>query len=1143
MNRSYLFFTLSLILALMVGCSSGPGNPAAPSPDPDVQEPALTGSAQTENPETSSGHAMMGYWDVLVSEDGEVEFVPLRSSTLHFNMVPILEAGTMKLGLASPPWVTDGVLHVDISLEHPFVGNDKLSGFDVKGIVITNGSQVGYADPDIRIAGPGETRLLNADGFTRWWNPAEFLNTGITGYNQGALGTYIDPATTSILNGYKLFADGFGVNDSLDTLDPASRAFFQAGNLNARHYDISLASGLVFNYAVDCSWAAPTVNPPLNLPDDFPIEANQAEPWFFEVTENYNTLWYEGGNFGGNVSFQIVVHDWQGVADLGTLHIESPGLFDFSASDPVSSTEFTATYEYEAVLPELGSAAPINVLFTMEIPGSYDTALTGVDKLLRGYHRHISQVSSVNPVFNQPPVALMHATTETDIWTDETVSFDATASYDTDGFITQYLWDFNGDGVYGDPFDGDPETPTATYTIAGVYQAKVKVRDNATGSAVSDPVEITVTFDENDPPVAIAEATTPTDILEDNTISFDATASYDGDGSIIDKQWDFDGDGSYGDPYTGNENTPTALYADPGTFYVDVKVFDDGGAWDVLDEKIEVNIEDVPNVLPVAAAIATTTTEISPCGNVTFDASGSVDTDGTIEDYLWDFDGDGVYGDSYESGTLLNPTKVYPVDGVFDVDLKIIDDEAAEDTLDVLITVTVTNILPVAHAVANTATEIYRTETVEYDATGSTDLDCDDIVLYEWDFNDDGVYGDPFDSGTDITPSLPYLELGTFNIWLKVTDGLGGEDETDEPIVVTVQNYPPVGCGEITTAWPYFWDSTLEFTATCASDPDGTITDWEWDLDADGTYEETGEAASYYFADVGDYQMQVRITDNDGESALLPEPIYFHVYDDSNWPPQINEVIHSRTTSEMGNDDEAVSLSVDVFDPVPADDTHTYLWSCDYGIFDDDTSETPIWYPPTEVIQCDITVRVTDEQGAWQDGTCNQWVTQWPILANNPNATDGTMIIPGSLEEALTSEIIDPASFKYPLEGPNGNVVYINIWATWCGYCVQEMPQLDTLFEMYNAGDYIHIHHDIGESKTTVVNWINSHEFDATYWTLDPTSAYWNLTRPWNGGSGGIPQHLVFDRDGRCRGARVGGIGSVGIEPIDKYLRELVPYG
>jgi thiol-disulfide isomerase/thioredoxin len=155
------------------------------------------------------------------------------------------------------------------------------------------------------------------------------------------------------------------------------------------------------------------------------------------------------------------------------------------------------------------------------------------------------------------------------------------------------------------------------------------------------------------------------------------------------------------------------------------------------------------------------------------------------------------------------------------------------------------------------------------------------------------------------------------------------------------------------------------------------------------------------------------------------------------------------------------------------------------------------------------------------------------------------MIIPGDLEEALTGVYIDPSDYLHPTwlpTGPNGNVVYMNFWATWCGYCVQEMPQLDEIYNMYKDMDYIHIHHDVGESKTTVVNWINSHDFEATFWTLDPTNAYWNLTRPWNGGSGGIPQHLVFDRDGRCRGQRVGGIGSVGIEPINKYLRELVPF-
>jgi len=1143
MNRSLFILSLVLMTVLAIGCSGG-GTPTLPAADQDSVPPALTGSAQTEVPsdQPSQGHALMGLWECVWNPDEEtVEFTPLRTADYHFNLVPILEGGVMNITLVDKPTVTDGVLSVNINFQHPFAAKPQLSGFDVKGIVITPGTHTGYSDPDLVLAGPGETRLLNADGFTRWWNPAEFTNAGLTGYNPGKLGAEIDPANAAILNGYKLHADGFGMNENMSELDPASRAFFEAGGVNARHYEISLVSGFVFNYAVDCSWAAPSPNPPVDIPGDFPMEANQAEPWFFEVTETLNSLWYEDGDWGGNLHYELVVHDWQGATDFGTLTFESPGVFSFTASEPDSATEFTASYSFNVDLPELESSNPLNVLCTMEVPGDYDSAFTGVTKPLRGYHRHLTLVADSDPIFNTPPVSIMEATSTTEIFTGEGVSFDGSDSYDPDGYITQYLWDFNGDGVYGDSYDGDPETPTHIYDEPGNFNAKLKVRDNSTGSAISQKVAIHVTLLTNDPPVAVAEATTATHIDEDNTVSFDGSASYDVDGTVVDWQWDFDGNGTYTDAYDGDMQTPTVTYADPGTYNVDLKVFDNESGWGVLETKIEIIVDDIPNVLPVADASATTPTEIDACGFVTFDGSASYDTDGTLQHYDWDFDGNGTYGDSYEEGNDINPTKYFMDEGVFNVDFMVTDDEGGEDTLDAPIVVTVTNILPTAVIIADTATEIYATESVTFNALDSVDPDCDDIVLYEWDFDNDSVFGDVYDEGTDTNPVKYFLEIGDFPVNLRVTDGQGGEDVTDAPIVITVLNHPPVSCAEITSSWPNMWETDLEFSGSCSYDPDGTIELYEWDLDADGSYEETGETVTYYFDTVGDYEIQLRVTDDQGETDLLFQPLSFHIYDDTNIPPTVNEVIHSRTTSQRSNSAEAVSLSVDFTDPIPPGDTHTYLWTCDYGTFDDETSPTPTWDPPGDIVQCDITVRVTDVLGAWDEGTCQQWVTQFAVITSNGNAVDGCMIIPGNLEDAVTEVMIDPASFKYPDETPNGNVVYINFWATWCGYCVSEMDELEIIYSMYEEEDYIHIHHNIGETKSQVLAFIASHPaFSATYWLLDQTSAYWNQTRPWNGGSGGIPQHLVFDRDGRCRGSRVGSINNYGIEPIDRFLRELI---
>jgi len=221
----------------------------------DSQSPLVPDLVNGSSVETSKSHNLWGMWQFTVDpETGTIDAVPLRTVAMHLNAVPLLEppAG---LRLKISNLIFNGTIcDVDVTLIHPFLGLSQYIGFDVTGILFTNGSMGGFNDPDLVMAGPGESRLLNADGFTRWWNPVEFAIPGppIFRYRDGLLGQKNELVHfNTTLNGYKIFGDGLAGNDDVLDLGPETRVPFSPGATNTRHYTIDFAGGLIFNYAVD----------------------------------------------------------------------------------------------------------------------------------------------------------------------------------------------------------------------------------------------------------------------------------------------------------------------------------------------------------------------------------------------------------------------------------------------------------------------------------------------------------------------------------------------------------------------------------------------------------------------------------------------------------------------------------------------------------------------------------------------------------------------------------------------------------------------------------------------------------------------------------------------------------------------------
>lgn len=109
----------------------------------------------------------------------------------------------------------------------------------------------------------------------------------------------------------------------------------------------------------------------------------------------------------------------------------------------------------------------------------------------------------------------------------------SSTSYDTDGSIAKFSWDF------GDGSTSAEANPTYQYKTSGTYTVLLTVQDDDDLTSNAFKKEITLF---NLPPIAIAESSVTSGKVGEK-ITFDASKSYDLDGKIIEYIWDF-GDGN-----------------------------------------------------------------------------------------------------------------------------------------------------------------------------------------------------------------------------------------------------------------------------------------------------------------------------------------------------------------------------------------------------------------------------------------------------------------------------------------------------------------------------------------------------------------------------------------------------------------------
>ncbi len=311
----FRFAALVLVITLLGLTALGCGQIGTPASPPELQ--SLSGASL----EDSSSHKCLGLWEFRIDPLAEsVDVVPLRACDTHLNALAFMEppAG-VALAIDQIVDFSPGLITLDIALTHPYTGMNFAAAFDVSGILISHGGTYFPLSDTLYYPSEGNVRLVNPDGYTRWWNPVEFPPNPAKpqfGYIDGLLGKkQSEAAFDATLNGYKYFATDLTDPEApLSDLDTAMRGAFVPGSKCVRRYQIAFApSNLIFNYAVDASWApAEPVSPPIEIPDDFPPSANRPEAYRIELQNVNNTLIYHSGSGSaeGMLSMSVYVFDW-----------------------------------------------------------------------------------------------------------------------------------------------------------------------------------------------------------------------------------------------------------------------------------------------------------------------------------------------------------------------------------------------------------------------------------------------------------------------------------------------------------------------------------------------------------------------------------------------------------------------------------------------------------------------------------------------------------------------------------------------------------------------------------------------------------------------------------------------------------------
>ena len=147
-------------------------------------------------------------------------------------------------------------------------------------------------------------------------------------------------------------------------------------------------------------------------------------------------------------------------------------------------------------------------------------------------------------------------------------------------------------------------------------------------------------------------------------------------------------------------------------------------------------------------------------------------------------------------------------------------------------------------------------------------------------------------------------------------------------------------------------------------------------------------------------------------------------------------------------------------------------------------------------------------------------------LQKDKKAPDFTLPVAGNSKKKVKLS----NSFKN-----KGNVVVVNFWATWCGYCVKEIPEFVDVNAKYKGKAFKMIGVAADEDEKDVVRFAKANKMTYTL-LMDPNSKTCGKSYQIDG----YPTTYVIDKKGVIKASFVGYMDSSQIAQMEKIIDELL---